>query len=114
MAEADRAKSQRTVQAQQEKRRAGTWLATALAIALLPKCVACVAAYVAIGLGAGAVGREWCGGEARSGGLDDVASDRWIYAWLSAAVLAWIVADLRRRRSVRSTEIERGEGSGAQ
>jgi hypothetical protein len=100
------------MQARDEKRKAGPWIATALAIAVLPKCVGCVAAYVAIGVSAGAMGRELCGVDARAGMFDGLVGAMWISAWLGAAVLAWIVADSRRRRSTCSTEIERTKSRG--
>lgn len=85
------------MQVRKEKRRAGAWVASAVAIALLPKCVACVAAYVAIGAGAAAVGGEWCGAGARGGVFEGVVSRTWIYAWLGVAVMAVVAAELRRR-----------------
>ena len=38
------------------------WLAAAMAVAILPKCVLCVVAYAAALLGVGRMGVELCGG----------------------------------------------------
>lgn len=59
--------------------------------ALLPKCIVCVAAYLAAGAGVAAVGPEWCG-EAAAGG------SAWFYGWVVAVgALALAVRAFGRR-----------------
>lgn len=41
------------------------WLVAGAGIAILPKCIACLAAYLAIGAGLGLVEKEICGAAAR-------------------------------------------------
>lgn len=73
--------------------RAGRWLLPAALLALAPKCVACVLAYVGLGAALGLGGPELCGGAADSA------------VWWPAA-LAWLggggaLVALSRRASRR-------------
>lgn len=47
-------------------RRTARWLLPAALLALTPKCVLCVLAYVGLGTALGLAGPEWCGSSASS------------------------------------------------
>lgn len=72
-----------------------------IAVALVPKCVLCLAAYFAVGVGAGAVGREFCGGGEDSGGLGFVAGDAWFYGWMAVLLAVLATGAIRRCGHVR-------------
>lgn len=77
------------------------WWRTLVAIALaaaLPKCIACVAAYLAAGAGVAAAGREWCGEAADDGG------GAWLYGWVAAiGAMALAVRGLGRRCAAKKS-----------
>jgi hypothetical protein len=64
------------------------WVSTA-ALIVVPKCFACVTAYIAAGAATATLGREICGGPLVSAAPDS------LYAWASAAVALLNLAALR-------------------
>ena len=85
--------TRRTAEAGGEWRKSGfarrRWLAAAvpvIGLALLPKCLACVLGYIAIGAGLSAAGRELCGAVTSGDGwLAVLTSDGWLYGGLALA-----------------------------
>jgi hypothetical protein len=82
-------------------RRAIRWLVPTALLALMPKCVVCVLAYVGIGAALGLGGPEWCraGGNARFAWMT-------VLAWAGVAGIAGVLATWRRK-------ISRSEDSGS-
>lgn len=73
----------------------GTRAWAMLALALGPKCVACVWAYAAVG--AGVAGQEICAAVGRGGVLGFLGHDAWIYGG-AIAVVTWGVGERLMRR----------------
>lgn len=76
-------------------RRAVRWLLPAAVLALTPKCLLCVVAYVGLGAALGLGGSEICGASAGS-----AASWAWSLAWLGAVgglAIYGLIASCRRR-----------------
>lgn len=79
-------------------RRALRWTALFAATALVPKCVACLAAYLAVGAGLGRLGVELCGQPSpAASAMGVISSSTWIIAWLAIASLAGALLLVRRR-----------------
>ncbi len=78
--------------------RNGWWsLAVGALLAILPKCIACVATYLAVGAGVAGIGREWCGEAECGGGVG------WLYGGMALTLAAALAARAlgRRRRCAR-------------
>lgn len=72
--------------------RPAAWLLSAAGLALMPKCLLCLAAYAGIGALLGLTGPEICGG---AGGPSITQAVPWVSSLVAVLVLLWRVA--RRR-----------------
>ena len=68
----------------------GRWLISGLLMAMLPKCLGCVAGYIALAAGIGLAGPELCGGAADDAGL-------WTGSVMPFLLLGLLAATWRRR-----------------
>ncbi len=81
------------------------WLAAGAGVVFLPKCVACLAAYLAIGTGLGWVDKEVCGGAAGSAFANP---QMWIpLAVISVVSLSFAARQWRQRSRAESFHLGR-------
>lgn len=94
--------SSRRVESRSVYRRAARWLIPAALLALTPKCVLCVLAYVGLGTALGLGGPEWCGASTNS-----PISWTTSFAWLGAAGAFSAIGMLASCRKKPSAVVER-------
>ncbi len=77
------------------------WLIATVAAVFVPKCVLCVAGYLALVAGLGSAGVEFCGGNARGAdGSEQGGAFAAVVVFVFAALLLW--RDLRLGQRVRA------------
>jgi hypothetical protein len=80
------------------------WVMSLATFLLLPKCLLCLAPYLAFGTGAGSIGSELCGAGSDTGGIFTfVLANTWLYM-LSSLMAASVFMAFHRVRSRESRE----------